>query len=60
MFCSFDKQYSIGMTMVENSFFTEFLSVLTEDGLRVYLYGLYLCGDPLGADNSIEKMSEKL
>ena len=60
MLCSFDSKYSVGLTFVENPFFTEFLPVLSEEGLRVYLYGLYLCGDPLGTENTLEKMSERL
>ena len=61
MFCSFSSdQYAIGLTCVENCFFTEFLPILPEDSVRVYLFGLYLCANPLGEDNSLEKMSESL
>ena len=60
MFCSFSGQFSSGQTLVENAFFTDFLPVMTEQSIRVYLYGLYLCSNPLGEENNLENMSERL
>lgn len=47
MICSFSKESKINAyTGVENSFIREYLAEANGDAVKVYLYGLYLCGDP--------------
>ena len=47
-FCSFSKEYlSSGKTIIDNSFIVNYLPELDSNALKVYLYGLYLCQNPL-------------
>lgn len=47
-FCTFSKEYlSSGKTIVDNSFIVNYLPELDSNALKVYLYGLYLCQNPL-------------
>ncbi len=44
-FCSFSKDFTeSAFTSVENRFITQYLPEASGDAVRVYLYGLYLCG----------------
>lgn len=43
-FCSFSKEnLTSGKTVVDNLFITNYLSDLSPEAVKVYLYGLYLC-----------------
>ncbi|MBQ9485368.1 MAG: DnaD domain protein [Clostridia bacterium] len=54
MICSFSKEFSAAAyTGVENSFIREYLAEAPGDAVKVYLYGLYLCGNPAPADADI-------
>ena len=51
MICSFSKEFSQNAyTGVENSFIREYLKEAPGDAVKVYLYGLYLCGNPSVCD----------
>ena len=52
MICSFSKEFSQNAyTGVENSFIREYLKEAPGDAVKVYLYGLYLCGNPSVCDS---------
>ncbi|MCM1403951.1 MAG: DnaD domain protein [Prevotella sp.] len=58
---SFSRGYmTAGFTNISNIFLEEHLPYANGDCVRVYLYGLYLCQNATGADNTIEMMSSKL
>lgn len=60
MTCSYSKEFSTsGFTDVENAFIREYLPVSSGDAVKVYLYGLFLCRNPM-FDCSIEEMSSAL
>ena len=47
MTCSFAKEFSkSAYTNVENTFITEYMPVSSENAVKVYLYGLFLCAHP--------------
>ncbi|MBQ3596681.1 MAG: DnaD domain protein [Clostridia bacterium] len=47
MSCSFSKEFSKNAhTAVENVFITEYMPNSSENAVKVYLYGLFLCGNP--------------
>ena len=59
--CSFSSSLSMdGVTMVENTFLSEFLPQAPENAVKVYLYGRFLCQTPHDEDNSLENMSTVL
>lgn len=41
---------------IQNSFIERYLASANESQIKVYLYGLYLCSNPLSSDNSIDRM----
>ena len=57
-FCSFSKDYESAYTVVENKFITHYLPEAEGFAVKVYLYGLYLCGNK--NDFSITSMAEVL
>jgi hypothetical protein len=60
-FASFSRGFmSGGYTLLSNIFIEEHLPVSNGDCVRVYLYGLYLCGNSTSADNTIENMTVTL
>lgn len=60
-FCSLSSSLSMdGLTMVENTFLSEFLPQAPENAVKVYLYGRFLCSTPHEEDNSISSMSTVL
>lgn len=60
MICTFSKEFYDGSyTGVENSFIKEYLAEANGDAVKVYLYGLYLCGNP-NSDADIKDFSEAL
>ncbi len=60
MTCSFSKEFSSSaFTGVENAFISEYLPVAPGDAVRVYLYGLFLCQNPI-LDQSSSEIAEKL
>ena len=52
--CTFSNDYDAkNYTLLENKFITEYVAFLNEDELKVYLFGLFLCQNPYGEDNSL-------
>ncbi len=49
-----------GYTVIENTFFNEFLPQSTGDDVKVYLYGLNLCSNPNAADNDLGSLCRVL
>lgn len=59
--CVFSNDYKDkGFTPIDNSFIVEYLPVMDATAVRVYLYGLYLCNNPLGEDNNLKHISDGL
>ena len=58
-FCSFSKDNDSNYTIVENKFITKYLPEADGFAVKVYLYGLYLCGNT-STDFSIRSMAEVL
>ncbi len=47
MTCSFSKEFSVSaITAVENEFILQYLPMTDGEGVKVYLYGLFLCANP--------------
>ena len=60
-FCKFSSDYLMeSFTLVDNLFMNEYLPYAEEGYSKVYLYGLYLCTNPSGRDNSLESFSKVL
>ena len=60
-FVSFSPQLALdNETRVPNIFMEEFLPKLQGDVVRVYLYGLYLCGSATRADNTATHFASSL
>ena len=57
-FCSFSKDNESAYTIVENKFITHYLPEADGFAVKVYLYGLYLCGNR--EDFSVSSMAEVL
>lgn len=49
-----------GFTVIDNSFFNEFLPQATGDDVKVFLFGLNLCANPHKEDNTLETMKRIL
>lgn len=59
-FCSFSKDYADNTyTCVDNRFITKYLPEADALSVKVYIYGLFLCGNP-GRDVTAEAFAEKL
>lgn len=59
--CSYSSKLAMdGFTVVENTFFNEFLPQATGDDVKVYLYGLSLCTNPNIEDNSLDTICKVL
>lgn len=58
-FCSFSKDNESAYTVVENKFITHYLPEADGFAVKVYLYGLYLCGN-IHSDFSVSSMAEVL
>ncbi len=59
--CSFSSKLSEdGYTVIENSFFSEFLPQATGDDVKVYLYGLSLCASPSSNENNLDTIAKVL
>ncbi len=59
--CSYSNKFIMdSMTVVDNTFFNEFLPQADGDDVKVYLYGLSLCSNPNIEDNSLDTMSKVL
>lgn len=60
MTCSFSKEFSKNAyTSVENVFITEYMPASTENAVKVYLYGLFLCANP-EKDQSLSSIAQTL
>lgn len=60
-FCRFTNEYLIdNYTFIDNLFVSEYLPYAPENAVRVYVYGLYLCSNPVSKDNSLDSMSASL
>ena len=59
--CTFSSKLAMdGFTVIENTFFNEFLPQATGDDVKVYLYGLSLCSNPNSNDNSMDMICKVL
>ncbi len=59
--CSYSSGLAMdGYTVIENTFFNEFLPQSTGDDVKVYLYGLSLCANPNAEDNNLDNISRVL
>ena len=59
-FCSFSKDYAENTyTCVDNRFITKYLPEADALSVKVYIYGLFLCGNP-GRDVTADTFAEKL
>ena len=58
--CKFSSDYLMEtFTLVDNLFINEYLPSATENQIKVYLYGLYLCSNPT-SDSSEENLTAVL
>ncbi len=59
--CSYSSKLAMdGYTVLDNTFLNEFLPQATGEDVKVYLYGLNLCSNPNGDDNSLDTMCKVL
>ncbi len=60
MLCSYSKEFSASsFTEVENVFIREYLPLASDNAVKVYLYGLYLCKNSDNEEN-LESLSKTL
>lgn len=60
-FCKYTSSFLLDhYTLVDNLFINEYLPFADENAVRVYLYGLYLCSNPIGHDNTVESVASVL
>lgn len=59
-FCSFAHNVGAEYTLIDNAFMTHFLPYAPESALKVYLYGLSLCQNPLCERNDPDYMAMQL
>ncbi|MBQ2714506.1 MAG: DnaD domain protein [Clostridia bacterium] len=60
-FCRFTNEYLIdNYTFIDNLFISEYLPYAPENAVRVYVFGLFLCSNPISRDNSLDSMSASL
>lgn len=59
--CSFSSSLAMETsTLVDNTFINEFLPGAPDNAVKVYIYGLAMCSNPLSQDNSLDSMSTVL
>lgn len=58
--CTYAPTFESGSTVVDNAFVLHFLPYAGEQAVKVYLYGLMLCGDPLSAQNTLSSIADGL
>ena len=58
--CTYAPDNRDGLTTVDNAFIRHFLPYAPEAAVKVYLYGLYLCADPLSQDNNLAGIAQGL
>ena len=59
--CTFSSKLVMdGFTVLDNTFFNEFLPQATGDDVKVYLYGLTLCSNPNEEDNNLDTICKVL
>lgn len=52
--CTFSNDYDAkNYTLIENKFITDYLPIMTDDDIKVYVFGLYLCNNAFGEDNNL-------
>lgn len=57
--CTFSNDYDAkNYTLLENKFITEYLPLLTDEEIKVYMYGLFLCNNPYGEDNNLNGIAK--
>ncbi len=60
-FCCFENDdQNNKFVMLDSNFVTSFMPECNEVELKVYLYGLFLCQNPLSKDNTIEHIMDAL
>jgi DnaD/phage-associated family protein len=58
--CSFAPTLDGGFTVVDNAFIQHFLPYATDAAVKVYLYGLMLCAEPLSEHNTLAHIADGL
>ena len=58
--CTYAPTHQEGLTTVDNAFIRHFLPYAPEAAVKVYLYGLYLCADPMSSENTLQGVTEGL
>lgn len=52
--CTYSNDYDAkNYTLLENKFITDYLPIMTDDDIKVYVFGLYLCNNAYGEDNNL-------
>jgi len=60
-FCKYSTEFVANNSVsISNVFFNEYLPSAPSEHVRVYLYGLYLCGEASSSLNTIEHVAKKL
>lgn len=61
MFLSYSSDYVLnGSTLVDNLFLSEYMPKAPDMCVKVYMYGLFLCGHSAGPDNELNGMAREL
>jgi len=58
--CTFAPTFDGGHTVLDNAFILHFLPYADGTAVKVYLYGLMLCNDPLGETNTLPHIADGL
>lgn len=59
--CTFSNDYDAkDYTLVDNTFITHCMPIMTETEVKVYLFGLMLCHNVYGADNNLDGICKGL
>ncbi len=60
-FCKYSTEYvASSQTEVDNIFINDYLPYAPSDYVKVYLFGLYMCGNDSAFDNNMETFSKRL
>jgi len=60
-FCSWENtESSNDYILIDTAFITSYMPECTDMELKVYLFGLYLCSNPLSKDNSLDHIKDAL
>ena len=60
-FCKYSTEYvASSQTEIDNIFINDYLPYAPSDYVKVYLFGLYMCGNDSAFDNSISSFAKRL